>query len=90
MAAAADDPAGDGEDPQPLGFPAAGGAIAGEHLGPGQQLAGQQDDLAPGLVLRIAVQGQVPQLFPLAVRIRSSHQAAADAAVPGGCKIPAE
>src|SRR6516164_9830266 len=54
---------GDGEDaqPQPFGFPPAGLARKGEHLGPGQQLAGQRDDLAPDLVLREAPQRQVPQ-----------------------------
>ena len=62
-AAAADDAPGGGEDPQPQlpGFPAAGGAGEGEHLGPGEQLAGQRDDLAPDLVLVIAVQRQVAQ-----------------------------
>src|SRR5258706_10346192 len=44
---------GDGEQAQPQapGLPAAaGGAGQGEHLGPGQQLAGQRDDLAPFLL----------------------------------------
>jgi hypothetical protein len=52
-AAAADDAPGAGEEPQPepFGFPAAGGAGEGEHLRPGQQFAGQRDDLAPDLVL---------------------------------------
>jgi hypothetical protein len=60
-AAAADQAPGDGEDPQPQPsrFPAAGRAVKGEHLHPGQQLAGQRDDLAPDLVLGEAVQGQV-------------------------------
>lgn len=51
----------DGEDPHPhpLGFPAAGGAVRGEHLHPDQQFAGQSDDLAQDLVLDFAVQGQV-------------------------------
>ena len=55
--------AGDGEQAQaePLGLPAAGVAGQGEHLGPGQQLAGQRDDLAPDLVLGDALQRQVPQ-----------------------------
>jgi hypothetical protein len=62
-AAAADDPPGAGEDPQaqPSGFPAAGFAGEGEHLGSGEQLAGQGDDLAPDLVLVISVQGKVAQ-----------------------------
>ena len=62
-AAAADEASGDGEQaqPEPFRFPAAGGPGQGEHLGPGQQLAGQGDDLAPELVLREAFQRQVPQ-----------------------------
>jgi hypothetical protein len=62
-AAAADDAPGDGEQaqPQPPGFPAAGGPSEREHLRPGEQLAGQGDDLAPDLVLGVAVQGQVAQ-----------------------------
>ena len=62
-AAAADEAPGDGEEPQPqpFGFPAAGGAGEGEHLHPGQQLAGQRDDLAPDLVLGVAVQREVAQ-----------------------------
>ena len=61
--AAADDAPGGGEDPKPQfsGFPAAGGAGEGEHLGPGQQLAAQRDELAPDLVLVVAVQRQVAQ-----------------------------
>ena len=86
-AAAADDAAGDGEQaqPQPFGFPAAGGAGQGEHLRPGEQLAGQRDDLAPDLVLGEAVQRQVPQpgvlgaadpvLAPGPRRCRSSRSA---------------
>jgi len=47
-AAAADQAPGCGEQPQPepFGFPAAGGAGEGEHLGPGEQLAGQHRDRA--------------------------------------------
>ena len=62
-AAAADEAPGAGEDPQPqpFGFPAAGGAVQGEHLHPGEQFAGQGDDLAPDLVLGEAVQGEVAQ-----------------------------
>jgi hypothetical protein len=62
-ASAAGQAADDGEQaqPQPLRFPPAGGAGQGEHLGPGQQLAGQRDDLAPQLVLREPLQRQVPQ-----------------------------
>jgi hypothetical protein len=44
-----------------FGFPAAGAAGAGEQLGPGQEFAGQRDDLAPYLVLRVAVRRQVAQ-----------------------------
>ena len=53
----------DGEQAQaePPELPAAGLPGQGEHLGPGQQLAGQCDDLAPELVLREALQRQVPQ-----------------------------
>ena len=60
-AAAGDDAPGSGEDPQPEppGFPAAAGPGQGEHLGPGEQFAGQRHDLAPDLVLGVAVQGQV-------------------------------
>jgi hypothetical protein len=47
--------------PQALGFPSAGGAGEGEELGPGDEVAGQGDELAPDLVLREAVQGQAAQ-----------------------------
>ncbi len=62
-AAAADDASGGGEQAQsqPLGFPAAGAAGKGEQLGPGDQLAGQGDDVAPDLVPRIPVQRQAAQ-----------------------------
>src|SRR5262249_7952458 len=61
-AAAGKAPGGGGQaPPQPLGVPAAGGPGQGEHLRPGQQFAGQCDDLAPDLVLVIAVQGKVAQ-----------------------------
>ena len=62
-AAAAHEASCDGEQAQaqPFGFPAAGGPGQGEHLGPGQQLAGQGDDLAPDLVLGEALEGKVPQ-----------------------------
>jgi hypothetical protein len=55
--------AGDGEhaQAQAFGLPAAGGAGEGEQLRPGQQLAGQRDDLAPELVLSEPLQWQVPQ-----------------------------
>jgi hypothetical protein len=58
-AAAAHDPAGGGEQAQaePFGFPAAGGPGQGEQLRPGQQFAGQGDDLAPELVLGEALEG---------------------------------
>src|SRR6202044_2835490 len=42
-------------------FPTAGVAGQGEHLGPGQQLAGQRPDLAPQLVLGEALEREVPQ-----------------------------
>jgi len=62
-AAPADDPARDGEQaqPEPFRLPAAGVPGQGEHLGPGQDLAGQGHDLAPQLVLGEALQRQVPQ-----------------------------
>ena len=62
-AAAAHEPSGHGEQaqPEPFGFPAAGGPGQGDHLGPGQQLAGKLDDLAPDLVLRGSFERQVPQ-----------------------------
>ena len=62
-AGAAGEASGDGEqaEPEPSGFPAAGGPGEGEHLGPGQELAGQGDDLAPQLGPERALQGQVAQ-----------------------------
>src|SRR4051794_24456596 len=48
------DRGGGGEQPQPqlLGFPSAGGVVGeAEHLGPGDQLAGQLDDRAPDAVV---------------------------------------
>jgi hypothetical protein len=62
-AAAAHQPPGDGGQPQsqPLGFPPAGGPSQGEHLHPGEQLAGQRGDLAPDLVLGEPVEGEVAQ-----------------------------
>jgi hypothetical protein len=59
-AAALDDPAGGGEQPQPQppGFPAPGGADQREQLGPGDQVAGQGDDLASRL-------GALPRPGPL-------------------------
>lgn len=62
-ATAADEPARDGQEAQaePFRFPAAGVPGQGEELGPGQQLAGQGDDLAPQLVLGEALERQVPQ-----------------------------
>ena len=49
---AAGEAGGDGEQAQPeaFRFPAAGGPGEGEHLRPGDQLAGEGDDLTPGLV----------------------------------------
>ena len=64
-------------EPEPFGFPAAGGAVQGEHLRPGEQLAGQGDDLGPDLVLGEAVQGEVPQAGVLGALPR--HRGYADA-----------
>jgi hypothetical protein len=52
---------GDGEQAQSqaLGLPAAGGALQGEHLHPGHEVAGRRDDLAPDLVLGEVVQRQI-------------------------------
>ena len=58
------DRGGGGEQPQsqPFGFPAASGVFGeAEHLGPGQEFAGQLHDLAPDAVLVEAVQRQVAQ-----------------------------
>jgi hypothetical protein len=57
---AAGQAAGDGEQaqPEPFRFPAADGVGQGDHLGPGQPLAGQRDDLAPQLVLGEAFSGR--------------------------------
>jgi hypothetical protein len=64
-AAAADQASGHGEQPQPqpqpFGLVAAGGAVQGEQLHPGDQFAGQGDDLQPDLVLGEVVQWQVAQ-----------------------------
>jgi hypothetical protein len=64
-AAAAHEPPGDAEkaqaQAQAFGFPPAGLPGQGEHLGPGQQLAGQGHDLAPDLVLGVAFEREVPQ-----------------------------
>jgi len=61
--AAAEEPCGGGEDPQPqpFGFPAAGRSVQGEHLRLGRQFAGQCHDLVPDLVLGVAVEGEVGQ-----------------------------
>jgi hypothetical protein len=60
--AAPDEPSGDGEQAraEPFRLPVGGLAGQGEQLGPGQQLAGQ-------LVLREALQRQVPQSGVLGV-----------------------
>jgi hypothetical protein len=81
-AAAADEASGGGEQaqPEPFRLPAAGGAGQGEHLGPGQELAGQGGDLAPQLVLGEALQGQVPQ--PGVLGAADPVLAAGPAAVP--------
>ena len=53
---------GEQSQPQSLGFPAPGGVVAeAEHLGPGDELAGQLHDRAPDAVLVEPVQGQVRQ-----------------------------
>jgi hypothetical protein len=44
-----------------LGSQGPGGAVEGEHLHPGGEFAGHGDQLAPDLVLRVAVQRQVAQ-----------------------------
>jgi len=76
-AAAADDPPGAAEDPQSQSFwfPPAGRSLQGEHLCPGEQFAGQRDDLAPDLVLGVAVQGRFRSPVSLALRMRSSQRA---------------
>jgi hypothetical protein len=76
-ATAGGEAAGDGEEPkaQALGFPAAGVCGQGEHLGPGEQFAGQGDDLAPELVLGEALSGRFRSPVSFAQRIRSSHLA---------------
>ena len=81
-AAAADQAPGGGEQaqPEPFGFPAAGGPGQGEHLGPGQQFAGQGHDLAPDLVLGEALEREVPQ--PGVLGIADAVLAAGPAAVP--------
>jgi hypothetical protein len=56
-------------------FPAAALADQGEHLHPGEQLAGQCDDLSPGLVLGEALEGRLRSPVSLAFRIRSSQRA---------------
>ena len=62
-AATAHEASRDGEDAQAeaFRFPSAGRAGERDHLHPGQQLAGQGHDLAPDLVLREALERQVPQ-----------------------------
>src|SRR5918994_2605089 len=53
---------GEQAQPQPLGFPAAGGMLGvAEHLGPGDEFAGQLHDRAPDAVLVEPVQGQILQ-----------------------------
>jgi len=81
-AAAAGEPARDGEQarPESFGFPAASGAGQGERLGPGQQLAGPRDDLARRLVLREPLQRQVPQ--PGVLGVADAVLAAGPAAEP--------
>jgi len=61
--AAADDAPGGGEQaqPQPFGFPGAGGAVHGEHLHPGGRLAGHGHQLTPDLILGEPVQREVAQ-----------------------------
>jgi hypothetical protein len=73
---------GSGEQPQPepFGFPGAGGAVQGEHRHPGGQLARHGHQLAPDLVLGEAVQRQVAQAGVLGV---------ADAVfAPGAAPVP--
>ena len=61
--AAADEPAGGGQQarPEPLGLPAASGPGEGEQPRPGGQVAGQGGDLASQLVLGEVAEGKVPQ-----------------------------
>ena len=61
--AAHEPPSSDAEKPQAQAFrfPAAGLAAERDHLGPGEQLAGQGDDLAPELILGVALEREVPQ-----------------------------
>jgi hypothetical protein len=47
--------------PEASGFPAAALAGEGEHLGPGEQVAGEPDDLVSQLVLRESSERQVQQ-----------------------------
>jgi hypothetical protein len=47
--------------PQFLRLPPAGGAVEGEQLGPGEQVGGQGDELAPQLVLGEAAEREVAQ-----------------------------
>ncbi len=56
---------------------AAGGGRAGQgrHLHPGQQAAGQRDDLGPDLVLLISVQGEIAQAGVLGAKDASSDRA---------------
>jgi hypothetical protein len=71
---------GGGEDPQPQasGFPAAGraGEGEGEHLRPGQEFAGQRDDLAPDLVGGEPAEGRLRRPVSLAQRILAAGPAA--------------
>src|SRR5262249_16960623 len=64
--AGADDAAGHGEqaEAEAFGLPSAGGVmlvVDGQGLGPGNQIAGQGDDLEPDPVGVVAVDGQVGQ-----------------------------
>ena len=67
----------DGEQaqPQPFRLPPTRRPGLGEHLGPGQQFAGQREDPAPDLVLRKRFSGRFRSPVSLMLRMRSSHRA---------------
>jgi hypothetical protein len=67
--AAADEASRDGEGPQPEPFRLPPSCLPreGEHLHPGQELAGQGDDLAPDLVLGEALEREVAQAGVLGI-----------------------
>jgi hypothetical protein len=82
-AAAAGKASRGGEEPQaqPFRFSAAGLPGESEHLGPGQESAGEGDDLAPELVLGEAIEGAGP-LQPSVLGAADPVLAAGAPAVP--------